>query len=710
MSAQETPVVPELRQDLRLERGAPAADGTSSWVVVDSIQHRYLKIGEIAYQLLSIWKPGSTYSELQKAVYESFGHAITPEDISEFVRFLSANNLTVDPASGSWRHYADVLDRGRHGWLMWLVHNYLFIRVPLFRPESFLQRWLPTVAPLGSRPFLLFILGLGLTGLYLVSRQWDSFTATFQHFFSLEGAVTYGVALIIIKSAHELGHAFTAARFGCRVPSMGVCFIVLFPVLYTDVSDAWRLRSRHQRLRIGGAGIAVELALACIATFLWAFLPEGVLKSLAFSIATVGWLMSLVINLNPLMRFDGYYLFGDALGIDNLQARAFALGRWRLREILFDIKDPAPEQLSRAMERTLTIYAWLTWIYRVILFTGIALIVYHMAFKLLGVALFLIEIIYFVIRPIYFEIRDWWARGQRLMMTTRSRFTVSLAAVMFLWFVTPWSTRVTVPVMLEAAQIAHVYSQRAGFVKEVKVQIGGHLRAGDTIAVLQSSELDRQISEAQGKQALTRLRLARRLADDEERIESLVLEQELRALNSQLEGLQREKSEYVIKAPQDGLLVELSSELHPGRTVPSGLKVALLRSGSDLVARGYVTGQDVRRLSPNAMGYFVPEAVGQQIVPLRLNNIGQDGSHDLDIIELASVHGGSVAVNAISGVHGHQELVPVEAQYLATMTADRRAFPIVAIRGVAHLSGERRSFAGRAFQAVASVLIRESGI
>ena len=74
------------------------------------------------------------------------------------------------------------------------------------------------------------------------------------------------------------------------------------------------------------------------------------------------------------MRFDGYYAFSDAIGVENLQQRAFALGRWQLRRTLFGLDDPVPEPLPRHRARLLIGYAWGTWIYRFFLFLGIALV------------------------------------------------------------------------------------------------------------------------------------------------------------------------------------------------------------------------------------------------------------------------------------------------------------------------------------------------
>ena len=81
--------------------------------------------------------------------------------------------------------------------------SYLFFRIPLFRPRHSLKRLLPVVAPLMSRGFLLLALIVGIIGIYLTSRQWDAFLATFADFYSLGGVVAYLAALIVIKNADD---------------------------------------------------------------------------------------------------------------------------------------------------------------------------------------------------------------------------------------------------------------------------------------------------------------------------------------------------------------------------------------------------------------------------------------------------------------------------------------------------------------------------
>ena len=127
----------------------------------------------------------------------------------------------------------------------------------------------------------------------------DRFKSTFLYFFNWNGLLLYAFSLVAVKAIHELGHAYTAKNFGCNVNSMGIAFLVFFPFLYTDNTNAWRLRDHRKRLTINFAGISTELHLAIIATFFWGISEPGLFKSVAFFVATTSWVSSLLINISP---------------------------------------------------------------------------------------------------------------------------------------------------------------------------------------------------------------------------------------------------------------------------------------------------------------------------------------------------------------------------------------------------------------------------
>jgi Peptidase family M50. len=296
-------------------------------------------------------------------------------EIEEFGHFLNSHQLTKPLGAEASRRFAEREKASHTGFWVWLLHNYLLMRIPVLRP--YLKRMLPSINGLFKRRTVKFMLVIAGLACYLVAQQWAEFSHSFMYVLTPEGILATAAMLSLSKLVHELGHAFAASHFGCRVPTMGFALMLGFPVLWTDATDAWRLPRRQDRLVIDAAGMLAELSLAALATVLWAVLPDGAMRSGVYVLASTTWLVTLVINLNPFMRFDGYYLLADTLDIANLQDRSFALASWHLRESLFRFGLPLPEIWPKQRHYVLIVYAYATWIYRLLLFTGIAWAVYH---------------------------------------------------------------------------------------------------------------------------------------------------------------------------------------------------------------------------------------------------------------------------------------------------------------------------------------------
>jgi putative peptide zinc metalloprotease protein len=542
--------------------------------------------------------------------------------------------------------------------------------------------------------------------LHLASRQWDHFVNTLLTYLSWEGVASGAIALGMVKIAHELGHAYAAASLGCRVHSMGLAFVVMAPMPYTDVTDAWRLTDRRKRLLIDSAGMVAEAAIAAVALIAWAFLPDGPLRSAAFVLSVVSIASSLAINLNPFMRFDGYYLLSEALGVANLQSRAFAIGRWQLREWLFGLGDPAPEEMPTHRRTWLALYAWATWIYRLFLFLGIALLVYHYFFKALGLILFAVEIVYFIARPIGGELSAWWQMRSRLWTSPRARLTCAAAMIAVLLGCIPLSTTVEIPAVLEFTRLQSIYPTRNAQVVAVHVRHGQAVRAGARIATLASAEIVDERTRAQISLQIAELQFGRRLADAADREGSLIIESRIEAARTQIAGLDREQSELEIVAPFDGRIAELNPEIHPGRWVSPRDLIAIVTDGRSLSAKGYVAEADVGRIRPGARARFIPEHPGRERVELEIERISQAGVAQIEIADLASINSGRVAVS----LDDRRRLIPASAQYMVSMiTTEVSTNGDLAIRGLVHAEGRPESVFARVWRRALGVLVRESG-
>nr|WP_274610945.1 site-2 protease family protein [Rhodovibrio sodomensis] len=712
--AQLPDALPALRPDLELLAAPRAADGSPSWTIHDPVRNSFFRIGDAAFQLLAHWDLGDPKSVLERV------NAATPVrvdagQLQQLLRFLAANQLIqTGGQAGLQDHLARLARTKRSPW-SWLLHRYLFFRIPLVRPDGFLAATLPAVRPLMRRGFVRLCLLLGGLGILLALRQWEAFTHTFLSFLTWQGALAFAATLAVTKVLHELAHGYMAKAYGCRVRSMGIAFLVFYPVLFTDTTDAWRLVSRRQRLLIGAAGMLAEVMLALLATFAWSFLPDGPLRSAAFLLATVTWTMTLLVNLNPFMRFDGYYLLSDWLGVQNLQARGFALGRWKLREALFGFGEPAPEKWDRRTARRLLLYAYATWIWRFFLFLGIAILVYHFFFKVLGLFLMAVELAWFIGRPIALELAQWWQRRRAMRVNRNTGITLAALAGLIVLLAWPWQSRVAVPAVLQAGDHAALFPPVSAQVVEVAARNGAQVAKGALLYRLDAPDLTHELRQTRRRIDLAE-QLLRRQAASAATLERLpVLEQELAADRTRLAGLQAQQARLTVRAPIAGRLSDVPPELAVGQWIGRQQALGRVIGRTPARLRGYVRAGDVTRFAVGAPGRFYPQDPARAPVEVRVSARETVNTSRLEIPYLAAAHGGGIDTerrrtrDAAAEIAG-TGLVPHTPVYRVDMTPlETLAAPAQVVPGTVMVDGAARSLIGRAWRSAAAVLIRESG-
>ncbi|AZC28151.1 HlyD family efflux transporter periplasmic adaptor subunit [Pseudomonas chlororaphis] len=695
--------LPSLRADLQLSAAAPALDGSPRWTLADPVRGRYFKLGAVAMRLLRHWSLGDAGQVLRAANREP-GLPLGGAELDELLGFLRSHDLitALDPQQ---RASYELKAAAQHQSL-WqvLLHQYLFFRIPLWRPDTFLNRawpWLARFGPGLLRYGLPLTLGLGV---FLVSRDWQRFLATFPHLFSLGGALAFGVALFFAKLCHEFGHAFMAKRAGCRVQSMGVAFMVLLPMFYTDVSDAWRVNDRRARLLIGAGGVLAELLLASIALLAWSLLPDGPARTAAFMLASATWITTLVINLNPFMRFDGYFLLSDFWEVDNLQGRAFAFCRWRLREALFGYRQPAPEPWSPAMQRRLLWWGYGSWLWRAVLFFGIALAVYHLFFKLLGIFLMLVELVWFIFLPIVREWREWWTRREQADAPRVLLSSLGLVAVLLLVAV-PWRSSVEVPAMLEAGRASALHAPVAARVQQVKVSDGQAVSKGQVLVELESPDLASRQAIARREIEIQQLQMRRRAGRSETAADAGIVEQQLAEAVAEYRGLSAQRERLSLRAPEAGQLRDLLPQLQVGRWVsPKDPLARVVEPGARL--RGFLAEADLWRVAPGATGRFIADDPMHPALEVQLTEVDTNGVAYIDQEALTSDHHGPIAVRRDE----NHRAEPVQAQYGARLKVlDASVTPSQPLRGVVVLQGRGESLLGTAWRRLAALGVRESG-
>lgn len=656
-----------------------------------------------SFEMLSRWSLGDAEAILVEINRDS-ALQLDHEAMDGLLTFLSEQQL-LQPKNGSAAALAGMRDKQAGNWRQWLLHNYLFFRIPLVRPDRWLDWLQPRLAFLFSPTFRHLTILAGVLGLVGAYREWDRFSATLMDNLSWDGAVLYGAAIIFAKTCHEMGHALTAKRYGCRVPTMGLAFLVMWPVAYTDTNEVWKLPDRRKRLTVASAGIVTELGIAAWATLAWVWLPEGGPKQVAFLLSTTTWISTLVINASPFMRFDGYYILSDYLGLPNLHNRAFALARWDLRERLFALGEPAPESFPPRLNTSLILFAWAVWIYRLVLFLGIAALVYHFFIKAVGILLFVVEICWFVALPVWRELQAWRVRWPQIHQNRRVRRSAVLAALFVLVFLLPWPDRIHTSGLLQPQTRLALYAPAHATLDLLPVVSGQAVQPGQTLLRLSSPELDLRAHESGARYESLAWQSAAAGLDINSRKDWQVLNDQLAFANAERVAVNIDLQRYQPVAPYAGMLVDIDPDLRPGESLKNQEYLGSLIAADRWQVVTYVDEDAVRRISQGDRALFIADGMAGPVRRLNIVSIDRDASRTLNEPELASLFGGDVLVREKNGT-----LYPEHAIYRVVLDADE-ALPATssACRGHVTIAGQWEVPALRFLRTAASVASREAG-
>ncbi|MEJ2174171.1 MAG: HlyD family efflux transporter periplasmic adaptor subunit [bacterium] len=692
-------MLPPLRDDLRLFAAAPERDGSPAWVIQDPARNRFFRIGWLEFELLARWGAGDAAALAQQVSSES-PLAVSDEDVESLVEFLARNQLVRTTSAQDSARLGAMRTRQRPERLRWLLRNYLFFRVPLVRPTRFLEATLPYVAFLFRPGFLAFVMAATLLGLVMAARQWDVFTHTLFDSFTLAGIIGFAGALALGKTLHELAHAYTATRYGVRVAHMGVAFMVLWPLLYTDTGESWKLADRRQRLAIAAAGVMAELALAGLATLLWSLAPDGGFRQGMFFLATTSWVLTLTINASPFMRFDGYFVLSDLVDMPNLHERSFAQARVFLRRTLLGLGDPYPESFAPRTRAWLIAFAFATWTYRLLVFVAIALAVYHFFFKALGVVLLAVELGWFVVQPVMGELKIWWGRRADVPHSRRAVWLLLATGVVAL-LVIPWRQDVSAPALLRAERQQLIYSPLPGRI--AKPPQAGAVRAGGTLLVLDSPDIRGRadVSRASAESFSAQLQRLPGVRQGEEKRARLASElaRELAAVQGEMAELARLE----IRAPFAGQVLDVDPDIASGTWVSPSQPLGILVDPASWTAEALVPEAALARIAVGDRARL--HLPGDPLTRLHGVVVTIDTARTGVLSDplLAAAHGGPIET-----VEGETR-VPRAALYRVRVRLDVPPPATRMARVTAVIEGRRESMVADWLRSISAVLVRETG-
>lgn len=503
---------PRLREGLRLH--VQRYRGQLWTVVEDRLNGRYHRLDATALRIIRLFDGQASLERLWlRLAAEPGEHTPSQDEILALLGQLHALDLLaadVLPDLGELRQRQQ--QQQRRQWRSRYL-NPLAIRIALLDPDRWLARAVTVLAPLLSRGGALLWLALVLPALPLAALHWEALTHNAaEQMLALDNLVLIALLFPLVKALHEAGHGLLCKRFGGEVHDMGVMLLLFLPVPYVEASSSWTFADKRKRMLVAAAGMGVELGIAALAFYLWLVLEPGLARALAYDVAVLASVTTVVFNANPLLRYDGYYIASDALEIPNLAQRANRWWAWRVERHLLRRRDATSPVTAPGEGVWFALYAPLSFAYRLFVMVSIAMFVASQYF-VLGLALAAWSVATGLGLPLLRALR-WIGRvvgRKEAGREGRRAVLAALAAGALLVFALPLPHRTQHDGVLWLPERALLRVAQSGFVEELLAAPGQVVAPGDAVARLHDPALASalQVQAAREQAALARVEAAR---------------------------------------------------------------------------------------------------------------------------------------------------------------------------------------------------------
>ena len=491
-------------------------DGSQvQWTVKDPVTLEYFSLSEEEYHCLSSLDGSRSFADVVKFLPSKSG-SISDQEFVSFLNKLIVNNLVVSTNLGYGQLVSQRASRKRGNPAKGLARfNLISFRWRGIDPQRLLVGLNSMLGWIYSPYALMFsFVLLAFAGIALLTRSLDpEFSQlSVQPIFTFQNLPLLIASILVVKIIHEFAHGLTCVHYGGECHELGVLFIVFFPLLYCDTTDSWLKQNRWQRAQVAGAGMFVELVIASVCCLLWVNSVPGLLHSVFLNLMLVCSLNTLLVNGNPLLRYDGYYLLSDVLNMPNLGPDSRYLTQSWFDRIVYGTRLPPETQVS-LKHFGMTLYGVASSLYRIVVFVVIGWSV-HQMLKHAGLG----ELTLLVLAPmilglmigvIFAAIR----RGRSLVGETsvmkrlRALFGISvLAGLLTFLLMIPLPHTIAVPFSFEPSACRPIYVTVPGQLKEIRTDQGS-LDEGDLIAELENPSLTLAVRKTESELELQELHL-----------------------------------------------------------------------------------------------------------------------------------------------------------------------------------------------------------
>ena len=545
----------------------------SFWVLRDPLSNDYFYFSQRDRTILRLADGTRTVNQM----VEHCNRVFAPDVVSahHVVHFLADANragMLVNTSNRSTRSGKSLRTRPR--W--W--QNVLALRLPGVPVGETLDRLFTLLSPIiqkGREPVIVTMVALVFVSATLIALF--NLTAIVEHVTLVSTRPLVGITVVLLlvlsltKLIHELAHAIACRYFGADCRQVGIMLLFGFPVLYCDVSDAWLLRKRWQRITVSAAGMGAELMLAALATLLWFWTDASMLRDVCVTVMVVCSISTVLVNGNPLLRYDGYYILSDLVGIPNLSTRAGTVTTTAIRRVLwgqidsghaFDTNRSRDSVLSDTL---LIFYSIASALYRGFVYLFFAWLVFRVA-EIRGLGAIVVVCIAAVLSTFVFHrLARLYAKPAAIRSNRRGLYQRPLVITTLAVFIVgilllvPVKQTVTGHLIVMPLHSQDVFVSVPGQVVDAAME-GETTRAGDVLARLSNPDLEYERLKVATQLATKRAELAglesRRRLDgrrtSEDSTTKTVLTELIEGYERQQELLKSEYQQLTIRSPRSG--------------------------------------------------------------------------------------------------------------------------------------------------------------
>lgn len=644
---------PRLREGVEVAhrqlRGQP-------WVLlIDPAAQRFHRIAPALWPVLMLMDGRHTLDQIWQQVLTrageqaAGGHQPLPLGQPELVELLAQLHgldlLQTQVTPDAWEVF-ERYRRQKRQRLRQALFNPLGLKLPLLYPDCWFTRQKSWADRLFSRWGLLLWLLVVVPTVPLAWQHWDALTRDLSsRVLSVHNLLLLWCVYPLVKAVHEAAHGWAVKRWGGTVREMGLMLVMFTPVPYVDATSSYAFRDKWQRAAVALAGMGAELLLGAIALHVWLASEAGLVSAIAYNVVLIAGFSTLVVNGNPLMRYDGYYALCDLIELPNLSQRSMQYWTWLIDRHLYGARDAEPPLGSEHERLWLLVYGAVAPVYRLGVTIGLIWFIAGEYF-LIGVVMALLSCWSGLLRPLW---QGWLHLCRSPALALRRAVALRRTALILLGLA---SVLVGVPLPFRSVHEAVVWlpdeafvrAGESGQIESLGLHPGDLVERGQPLWRLQQPalETDLAVAEAVVQQLSARLRVA----EVEDRAQAQALRRELAASRQRHDELARRVAALLPVAGVTGRWFAAEPVEPAGRFARRGQMLGYLVSAAPDRLRVAVTQADMMLVRNRLERVEVRLARRpDQVLPARVHRQVPGGANRLVSAALGTSGGGAISVD-----------------------------------------------------------------